>query len=81
MLKIYNRRRNMIDDAKLSILNAKNARIIVLLAKYFDGSLEKATDIFYQSMTSQLIQEGIADLHCRSDQYLADEIYQEYIEK
>ena len=71
----------MIDDAKLTILNAKNARIIALLANYFDGSLEKATDVFYQSLTSQLIQDGIADLHCRSDQYLANEIYQEYLEQ
>lgn len=70
----------MIDDAKLALLNAKNARIIALLAQYFNGSLVDAADVFYQSTTSQLIQDGIADLHCRSDQYLANEIYQEYLE-
>lgn len=71
----------MIDNAKLSVLNAKNARIIALLAKHFNNSLEVAADVFYQSETSQLIFNGIADLHCRSDQYLADEIYQEYLER
>lgn len=70
----------MIDDAKLSLLNAKNARIIALLAQHFKGSLEDAADVFYQSTTSQLMNDGIADLHCRSDQYLANEIYQEYLE-
>lgn len=70
----------MTDEAKLTILNAKYTRIITLLAKYFDNSLEIATDVFYQSETTQLIHDGIADLHCRSDQYLANEIYQEYLE-
>ena len=36
--------------------------------------LEKATDIFYNSETSRLIEEGVADLHYRSDRYLAEEI-------
>lgn len=70
----------MIDDAKLALLNAKNARIIALLAQHFNGSLVEATDVFYQSAIAQLINDGIADLHCRSDQYLANEIYQEYLE-
>lgn len=31
-------------------------------------------DIFYNSPLFELIDKGVADLHCRSDQYLADEI-------
>jgi hypothetical protein len=27
-----------------------------------------------------LIDEGVADLHCRSDKYLANEIWAEYLE-
>lgn len=68
------------DETKQIILNAKFARIIKLLSKHFDNSLEKAVDVFYNSDTAQLIQDGVADLHCRSDQYLADEIYAEYAE-
>lgn len=28
-----------------------------------------------------IFQDGVADLHCRSDRYLADEIYREYTEE
>ena len=53
---------------------------MVILAEKFDGSLDKAMDVFYKSATAQMIQDGVADLHCRSDHYLADEIYREYSE-
>ena len=35
---------------------------------------------FIHSATAQMIQHGVADLHCRSDHYLAEEIYREYAE-
>lgn len=69
------------NDVKQNILAAKCARIIEILSHRFDGSLEKATEVFYNSETAQFIQDGIADLHCRSDKYLADEVYREYLEK
>ena len=47
----------------------------------FHVSLQKATDIYYNSVTANLIEEGIADLHCRSDKYLANEVWLEYQEK
>ncbi len=43
-------------------------------------SLQEATDIYYNSETANLIEEGIADLHSRSDKYLAEEIWLEYQE-
>lgn len=43
-------------------------------------SLQEATDIYYNSETSNLIEEGVADLHCRSDKYLAEEVWREYSE-
>jgi hypothetical protein len=46
----------------------------------FEVPLDKATDIFYSSETSGMIEEGIADLHCRSDKYLAGEVWREYQE-
>ena len=70
----------MMDDSKHIIIQAKNARIIAILADKFDGSLAKAMDVFYHSATAQMIQDGVADLHCRSDHYLAEEIYREYAE-
>ncbi|MCQ2146610.1 MAG: DUF3791 domain-containing protein [Bacteroidales bacterium] len=37
-------------------------------------SIIDAMSLFYNSKTLELIQNGIADLHCRSDKYLADEV-------
>ncbi|MBO5585317.1 MAG: DUF3791 domain-containing protein [Bacteroidaceae bacterium] len=42
--------------------------------------LDKATDIFYSSETASMIEDGVADLYCRSDKYLAEEIIREYQE-
>ena len=43
-------------------------------------SVEKALDLFYRSQTYRLISEGISDMHCMSDRYLAEEILEEYSE-
>ena len=42
--------------------------------------LDKATDIFYSSETASMIEDGVADLHYRSDRCLAEEIWREYQE-
>ena len=33
-----------------------------------------------EDLTEYMIEEGIADLHCRSDKYLAGEVWREYQE-
>ena len=72
----------MINDMKRQIImNAKYARIIICISETYHISFEKATDIFYNSETAAMIDEGISDLHCRSDKYLAEEIWEEYNEK
>ena len=43
--------------------------------------IETAAGLFYNSDTMQLIEEGVADLHCRSDKYLAEEIWAEWQDK
>jgi len=68
----------MSEDSKLVIRSAKCARIILCISEMYGVSLEKATDIFYNSETSNMIEEGVADLHCRSDKYLAEEVWNEY---
>lgn len=60
---------------------AKCTGIIVCLSEMYHISLEKATDIYYNSETSDLIDEGVADLHCRSDRYLASLVWDEYNEE
>ena len=69
-------------QASIDSLKAmKYANIISSMSEMFGLTLEEATDIFYNSETMILIDEGVADLHCRSDKYLAKEIWREYNEK
>ncbi len=56
------------------------ARIITCISQMHNISLQEATDIYYESETSNLIEEGVSDLHCRSDKYLAEEVWAEYVE-
>ena len=63
------------DDAYHAILEAKYARIIDAMAEMHGLSLEESMDILYHSPLLTLIEEGVADLYCRSDRYLAEEIW------
>lgn len=65
------------DEGWHAILEAKFARIISELSKMYNVSLDDAMDMFYNSETMQLMEEGIADLHCRSEKYLAEEVWRE----
>ena len=58
----------------------KYARIVAIFAKESGLTLEDALSFFYDSDTYKLISEGVADMHCRSDEYLADELMMEYDE-
>ena len=66
---------------KQILLQAKYARIIQCLSERYDVSLELAMEKFYHSNAFQLINDGVADLYCRSDLYLADEVALEYERK
>ena len=70
----------MSDESKQILRSSQCARIIVCISEMFNVSLDKATDIFYSSETASMIEDGIADLHCRSDRYLAGEVWREYQE-
>lgn len=65
-------------QADKTLLQMKYARVIALFAAQQGLSTEEALDFFYHSETYQELREGIADLHCRSDQYVADELAIEY---
>lgn len=70
----------MTEETKLAFQAAKSANIIKGLCDLYGISIQAATDIYYQSDTSELIEEGISDLQCRSDKYLATLIWDEYLE-
>lgn len=65
------------DEGWHAILEAKFARIISEISKMYNVSLDDAMDMFYNSETMQLMEEGGADLHCRSEKYLAEEVWRE----
>ena len=60
------------------LLQKKYARIIKLFADEEQLSLDTALQFFYQSEVYTLLREGVSDMHCRSDQYLAEELRMEY---
>lgn len=70
----------MTEESKITLFAEKCARIIEVIGKQYGLGLKEATEIYYQSETSQLIEEGIADLHCRSEGYLAQCVWDEYQE-
>jgi hypothetical protein len=67
-------------EANKTILQMKYARIVAIFAKETKLTLEDALSFFYDSDTYKLISEGIADMHCRSDEYLVRELVMEYDE-
>lgn len=64
-------------EANETLIQMKYARIIEQIATDLNISNVEAMDKFYNSRMFQLISQGIADLHCRSDKYLAEEIERE----
>lgn len=66
------------DEGWHAILEAKYSRVISEISQMHHIPLSKAMDMFYASDTMALMEEGVADLHCRSDKYLAEEVWSEF---
>lgn len=64
--------------ANKTLLRMLYTRVIVLFAEKANLSLEDALDFFYHSAEYRLVREGISDLHCMSDDYLAEDLLEEY---
>ena len=61
------------------LLQKKYSRVIARFAEQQGLSLDAALAFFYHSHVYQLIRDGVSDMHCMSDAYLADELEQEYV--
>ena len=59
------------------LLQMKYARIVDAFSKRTGKTVEVALDLFYHSSTYELIREGVSDLHCMSDDYLAEMLIDE----
>lgn len=61
-------------NANPILLQRKYTRIITLIASRLQIPLAEALNQFMLSKTYDLIRQGVADMHCLSDAYLAEEI-------
>lgn len=68
-------------NANPILLQKKYSRVIELFAEKSHLSLDEALHIFYESELYQLIKNGISDMHCMSDAYLAEDLEREYLQK
>ena len=60
------------------LLQKKYVRVVELFAKKMGISIDAALSFFYHSEVYQLMSEGVSDMHCMSDGYLAEELEIEY---
>lgn len=67
-------------EANPILLQKKYARIIDKFAQKAHISTREAFDFFYCSITYKEVSEGISDMHCRSDEYLVEELWEEYVQ-
>lgn len=65
-------------NANPILLQKKYARVINLFAENSGLSLDEALNFFYNSDVCMLMSEGISQMHCMSDEYLAEELEAEY---
>jgi hypothetical protein len=63
------------------LLQRKYARVIALFAEKTGISTRLALDFFYRSEEYDLIRRGVSDLHCMSDDYLAEDLREEWNNK
>ena len=53
-------------------------RAVCKTARYFIG---RGAEFFYNSEVYPLMRDGVSDMHCMSDAYLAEELKMEYEQK
>ena len=62
------------------LLQKKYTRLIDMFAKQQDITVREALEFFYNSEVYKEVSQGISDMHCRSDEYLVEELQLEYSE-
>ena len=60
--------------ANRTLVMHKCAGVVKTYAEFAGVSLRDALDVFYKSNLYIEIVNGISDMHCRSDGYLAEEL-------
>jgi len=60
--------------ANKTLLQFKYRNVVRAIAERESIPLREALERFYTSLTYLEMREGLSDMHCRSDKYLAEEI-------
>ncbi|MDE5552673.1 MAG: DUF3791 domain-containing protein [Muribaculaceae bacterium] len=66
-------------ETDIALRGAKIAEIIEALSELCNISIKEATNIYYSSDIAKLIEDKVADLHCRSNKYLATLVWEEHM--
>jgi hypothetical protein len=61
-------------NANKTLLQLKYRDVVIAYSIRENISLREALDVFYGSQTYLEMRDGVSDMHCRSDKYLAEEI-------
>lgn len=61
--------------ANKTLLQLKYRDVVIAFATLKSISLREALDVFYKSEIYLEMREGLGDMHCRSDKYLAEELF------
>ena len=64
--------------ADSAILQLKYSSVIETFAEMGKISVREALDKFYKSQIYMEMRDGVSDMHCRSDKYLAEDLMQEF---
>lgn len=65
-------------NANSVLLQKKYVRVIEEFSGRMHITLDDALDFFYHSNVYRFMSEGVSDMHCMSDTYLAEELEMEY---
>ena len=65
-------------NAEPLILQMKYADVVKLFAEQTGLSLDEALGFFYHSNLYQLLKDGVSDMHCMSEEYLVEDLTEEY---
>ena len=64
--------------ADKAILQITYCGVIETFAMMGNISNREALDLFYKSQIYQEMRDGVSDMHCRSEKYLAEDLMQEF---
>ncbi|MEG0672332.1 hypothetical protein [Clostridium sp.] len=68
-------------EANSILLEMLYARVIILFSKKTGKSLDDSLDIFYNSKIYELLKNDNGDYYCRGEQYISDDLVNEYKNK